>query len=167
MTMPLTPRQEIWRGLLHGQRSMLLRLGADLKRDFDLSLAQYEALLALFQSPGRSLSATGLARELLYSSGSATHLMRRLSERGLVRRSVDAEDARTHRVHLTEAGADLIERATASHVAALAEQFEPLIADADVPALLGFARAIAAHEGVRSAPPLAEPGVAESRDGTG
>lgn len=150
--MPLTPRQEIWRGLLHGQRAMLLRLGARLKRDFALSIAQYEALLSLLQSPGRTLSATKLAGELQYSSGSSTNLVKRLEERGLVRREAGIADARTQQVTLTDAGADLIIRATEQHVADLAIEFEPLIADEDVEPLLGFARRLASHEGVRSAP---------------
>lgn len=154
--MQLSDRQEIWRGLLLGQRAMLLRLGRELKRDFDLSIAQYEALLALLQSPGRSLPATKLAHELLYSSGSAANLVKRLEERGLVSRATGTADARTQRVSLTEAGADLIERATEAHVAALAVEFDPLIADEQVDPLLRFARGIAEHEGVRSAPePLA------------
>lgn len=152
MTMPLTPRQEIWRGLLHGQRAMLLRLGARLKRDFGLSIAQYEALLALLQTPGRSLPATKLARELLYSSGSSTNLVKRLEGRGLVRREVGVADARTQHVSLTDAGAELIVRATEQHVADLAVEFDPLIADGDVDPLLGFARRLADNEGVRSAP---------------
>lgn len=43
----LGPRMEIWRGLLRGQRSMLLRLAARLKREHDLTTAQFEALLSL------------------------------------------------------------------------------------------------------------------------
>lgn len=150
--MPLTPRQEIWRGLLHGQRAMLLRLGVRLKRDFALSIAQYEALLALLQSPEKTLSATKLAGELQYSSGSSTNLVKRLEERGLVRRETGTSDARTQQVSLTDAGSDLIVRATEQHVADLAIEFDPLIGDMDVAPLLGFARRLAEYEGVRSAP---------------
>ncbi|WP_022890065.1 MarR family winged helix-turn-helix transcriptional regulator [Agromyces italicus] len=150
----LTERQQIWRGLLQGQRAMLLRLGGELKRDFGLTIPQYEALLALYQSTGRALPATRLARELLYSSGSGSHLIARLSQRGYVHRSPGGEDARTQIVTLSEAGEDLIVRATEAHVAALRVEFDPLIADADVGVLLGFAHRLAEHEGVRPVPPV-------------
>lgn len=149
----LTARQEIWRGLLQGQRAMLIRLAIPLKKDFGLTLAQYEALLALHQSRGGSLPATELAHELLYSSGSATHLINRLQELGYVSRSRGVDDARTQLVSITQAGSELITRATDSHVEALHQDFEPLIPDADIESLLGFARRLAAREGVRSAPP--------------
>lgn len=151
--MRLTPKQEIWRGLLHGQRAMLLRLGRELKRDYGLTIPQYEALLAVQQAPGGQLSATELARELLYSSGSGSNLIARLEQLGYVRRDHGVADARTQLVSLTPAGETLITAATEAHVTALAAEFEPLIPDADTAQLLAFARRLAAHEGVRSAPP--------------
>lgn len=163
--MRLTPRQEIWRGLLHGQRAMLLRLGSELKRDFGLTIAQYEALLAVHQAPGGRLPATQLARELQYSSGSGSNLFARLEHLGLLRREAGVADGRTQVVSLTPEGAERIERATEAHVAALAREFEPLISDAEAPVLLAFARRLAGHEGVRSAPPETEaPGEAHSPD---
>ena len=148
----LTPRQEIWRGLLLGQRSMLTGLAADLKRDFGLSVPAYEALLALWEAPRHTLHATELARSLVYSSGSSSNLMSRLAAEQLVRRETSADDARVVEISLTDKGRDLIARATGEHIGGIAREFEPLIADADVPALLAFARRIAAHEGVASAP---------------
>lgn len=136
-----------------GQRALHLRLGAELKRDFSLTLPQYEALLAVQQSPGGRLPATELARQLLYSSGSGSNLIARLEALGLVGRSVGAADARTQEVALTAAGDELITRATAAHLAALAAEFEPLVPEDEVGVLLGFARRLAAAEGVRSAPP--------------
>ncbi|MFD1828016.1 MULTISPECIES: MarR family winged helix-turn-helix transcriptional regulator [Mumia] len=150
---PLTPRQEIWRGLLLGQRSMLTGLAAELKKDFGLTVPSYEALLSLWEAPGHTLKATQLARSLVYSSGSASHLISRLCEAGLVDRVESPEDARVVQVVLTERGAELVERATDAHAESLAREFEPLIDDADLAPLLAFARRLAAHEGVTSAPP--------------
>ncbi|WP_344244569.1 MarR family winged helix-turn-helix transcriptional regulator [Isoptericola hypogeus] len=132
---------------------MLLRLGVELKRDFGLTIPQYEALLALHQGPRRGLPATRLARELLYSSGSGSNLIARIEQLGYVRRSTGDTDARTQLVTLTEAGEDLIVRATEAHVAALRAEFEPLIDDDEVAVLLRFARRLAEHEGVHAQPP--------------
>lgn len=149
----LTARQEIWRGLLYGQRSMMLRLGGRLKEEFGLTVAQFEALLTLWETPGRRLPTTALSRTLLYSSGSTTHLVARLVESGWVERAPDPGDARVQLVNLTERGRGLIERAVAAHVEDLAACFDPLIEDADVDVLLAFARRLAEAEQVSSQPP--------------
>ncbi len=152
MPIPLTERQEIWRGLLYGQRSLALRLTAELKSVFDLTAPQYEALLTLWEAPGNTLPANTLAKRLLYSSGSASHLISRLEERGLVRRRPDPADARVTVVGLTRTGLAKIEAATRHHLASIDREFAPLIEDADVAPLLDVTRRLAAHEGVRTTP---------------
>jgi DNA-binding MarR family transcriptional regulator len=153
MTIRLEPRQEIWRGLLYGQRAMMLRLTAEMKTEFGLTVPQFEALLLLSETPRATLSASALAAGLLYSSGSASNLVSRLEELGHVARTARGDDRRAIDVSLTGAGADLIARAAASHLASLRAEFEPLIADDEVAELLAFARRLAAKEGVSSAPP--------------
>lgn len=152
MSNQLSPRQEVWRGLLYGQRSMLLRLVGELKRDFSLTITQYEALLSLWEAPERTMTASQLAGKLLYSSGSMTHLVKRLEELGYVARTVGDQDARVVCVTLLPAGKDLIERATKAHVASIAKEFEPLIPDDEVEVLLRFARRLSLVEGVASHP---------------
>ena len=152
MTEPLPPRLEIWRGLLFGQRAMLLRLSADTKERHGLTTAQYEALLTLLDAPGHTLSASDLADALLYSSGSASNLVKRMESLGWVRRREGA-DRRVVLVELTPEGRRLIEAATRDHVAALEKSFAPLVEEDEVEGLLRFARRLAAHEGVSSQRP--------------
>ena len=149
----LEPRLEIWRALLYGQRSMMLRVTHDLKHDFGLTAAQFEALHNLLEAPGHELAASRLADLLLYSSGSTTHLVRRLEELGWVTRRACDEDARKVLISLTDDGLDRIRRATLAHQETLREEFSPLIGDDDVAVLLDFARRLARHEGVSPAPP--------------
>ncbi len=156
-----TARQEIWRGLLLGQRSMLLGLAAELRDDHGLLVPWYEALLALWEAPDHTLTSSQLARSLLYTSGSASHLIRRLVEEGLVSREPSPDDARVMLLRLTDGGEARIRRASDAHLASLARVFEPLIPDADLAPLLGFARRLAEHEGVASAPPNS----GQARDG--
>lgn len=147
---PLTERQEIWRGILYGQRSMTVRLMADLKKKYGLTVPQYEALLLLEGVPGRSLPASVLAKGLIYSSGSASHLIARMEELGWVTRSTGERDSRVVDVTLTQAGADLITEATRAHVQDLEREFSPLVHDEDVEVLLSFARRFAEYEGQSS-----------------
>lgn len=148
----LNDREEIWRGLLYGQRSMMLRLTAELKRDFGLSSAQFEALLTLLETPRNALPATVLSNKLLYSSGSGSHLIARLEELGHVSRTPSVDDARVVIVTLTGSGEKLISAATEAHLAALAREFDPLVKDENVSALLDFARRLAGYESVTSRP---------------
>lgn len=164
MTRALTPRQEIWRGLLYGQRSMLLRLATELKTEHGLPVTWYEALLALWEAPKHTLTATQLAQSLLYTSGSASHLIARLADAGLISRTASAQDARVARLSLTSEGRERIEAATQAHRASLVREFEPLIDDDEVEVLLRFARRFASHEGVSSAPDASGPADAESAD---
>lgn len=149
---PLSAREEIWRGLLLGQRALLTRLAGELKTDFGLSVAAYEALLSLWEAPDHHLRASDLAHSLVYSSGSASHLIRRLADDDLVTRQQRDDDARVIEVALTERGLALIARATAAHRASIVAAFEPLVGDDEVGPLLTFARRLASDQGVASAP---------------
>lgn len=149
---PLSDRLEIWRGLLFGQRAMMIDLVSTLKREFDLTTAQYQCLLSLSENGG-TLTAAQLASNLLYSSGSTTHLVAKLEEKGLIQRSRVAHDGRVVHIALTSEGEELIERATERHVGEIEEKFVPLITDAEAPHVLRFARRLADATGVLSQPP--------------
>lgn len=58
-----------------------------------------------------------LVDSMMITSGSMTHRVDRLEERGLVRRVPDPDDGRVVLVELTPAGRDLIDEAVAAHVA--------------------------------------------------
>jgi MarR family 2-MHQ and catechol resistance regulon transcriptional repressor len=58
-----------------------------------------------------------IGRKVLLTSGSITAAVDRLEERGLVRRTIDAEDKRSRIVQLTAAGKKLIDCAFARHLA--------------------------------------------------
>jgi DNA-binding MarR family transcriptional regulator len=130
---------------------MLLRLVAHLKSEFDLTTAQYETLLSL-EEAGGSLTAAQLSQLLLYSSGSTTHLVARLEQRGLLTRSRGTEDGRVVTIALTPEGELLIDRATTAHVADIEASFSPLIPDDEIEALLRFTRRLSAAEGLSSQP---------------
>lgn len=141
MTEQDPPTAEIWQRLVHALRSLLKDFAAVLRRDFDLTLAQFDALDAVSRSPGGSSSASDLAGALLYSSGSTTHLIRQLERRGLLTRDADAGDARRVVLRLTPSGGEIARRAQDAQRRLLAESFASRIAhDEEAETLLAFAR---------------------------
>jgi len=72
---------------------------------------------------------TTLAEKVMLTSGSATTAIDRLSDRGLVRRTADATDARARVIELTEQGRALIEPVFADHAAELDSAMSALTGD--------------------------------------
>jgi DNA-binding MarR family transcriptional regulator len=143
-------RERIWRGLLYAQRSMWLRLTARLKKEFDLTAAEFEVLGILRGQANHSMRASRLASQMLYSSGSASHVFSRLADRGLIVRQQEKDDARVVLIALTPDGLRLSRRAGAAHRADLLEEFAPLVHADEVGRLLDFTRRFEASEGVVS-----------------
>lgn len=83
-----------------------------------LALGDFDVLAALRRSgePHR-LTPTQLYRTLMITSGTMTHRLDKLEERGLVVRLDDPSDRRGTLVALTSAGARLVDAAVADHVA--------------------------------------------------
>ena len=74
--------------------------------ELDLSLAQHELLLAIWQNPGTTQKQ--LAANLLVVKSNISALLKKLEARGLVRRECDPADARKKCLRLTEAGHALV-----------------------------------------------------------
>jgi DNA-binding MarR family transcriptional regulator len=96
--------------LLQRAHSALFR-AADrrLQADTGLTAAQYAVLLVLSQCDGQPI--TAIADELRMGKSSLTGLVDRMSARGLVRREVDADDARVQRVFIAAKGQKLAQSA--------------------------------------------------------
>jgi DNA-binding MarR family transcriptional regulator len=80
-------------------------------REFDLTVPQYTALLALSYVPG--LSGAQLARLGLVTPQNMSTVLNNLEVKGLIRREVSEVHQRVFVVHLTEVGEKLIQRADA------------------------------------------------------
>ncbi|MDR5699694.1 MarR family winged helix-turn-helix transcriptional regulator [Agromyces aerolatus] len=91
-------------------------LDAQLGADAGLTHFEYLALMALGDAPARTMRMTALAALTNATLPRLSHVMRRLEDRGLVRRFPCPEDRRATNATLTEAGVDLIERAAPGHV---------------------------------------------------
>jgi DNA-binding MarR family transcriptional regulator len=86
--------------------------------EFGLQGWEFDVLATLRRSgEPYELTPGELDRALIISSGTTTHRIRRLEERGFVTRRPDAEDGRVVRVRLTEAGFAVQAEAHDAHAA--------------------------------------------------
>ena len=76
--------QHSWRALMMGITLLLERLDDDLRREFSMSLGEYEILVRLSERPGRAMRMTQLADAATSSKSRLSHAVARLEERGWV-----------------------------------------------------------------------------------
>lgn len=86
------------------------------------SLSDFAVLEVLMHKGALPVNTIG--EKVLLTSGSITTAVQRLEKQGLVRRERGELDARVVLVHLTDAGAELIQDAFAKHSANLEKLFE-------------------------------------------
>ena len=75
-----------------------------LRRDSNLAMVEYQVLARLSNSPQRTLRMSLLADLVNSSLSRLSHLVKRLEERGLVRREPDPTDGRFTNAILTDEG---------------------------------------------------------------
>jgi DNA-binding MarR family transcriptional regulator len=105
-----------WRGLMATSRLLFEQLGRELSRDAAMSLADYEVLVQLSETPGRRLRMSDLASMSLVSKSRLSHQVARMEETGWVRRESCPSDRRGAFAVLTDAGFAALEAAAPGHV---------------------------------------------------
>ena len=94
-------------------------LECQLERDTGLSFVEYYALARLSEDPDHTLRMKELAVVTNSSLSRLSHLVKRLEERGLVRREPDPADGRMTNAILTDAGYTKLVASAPDHVAAV------------------------------------------------
>ncbi|GAB3684886.1 MarR family winged helix-turn-helix transcriptional regulator [Angustibacter aerolatus] len=117
--------QQAWRSYLRAVRLLDEELRRGLERH-GLSHTEYEILVRLSESPGRTLRMSDLASSVVSSRSRLTHTAARLESEGLVRRRACAGDRRGVNCELTEKGFEVLDAAAHSHV----EDVRSLLLDA-------------------------------------
>jgi DNA-binding MarR family transcriptional regulator len=112
-----------WRGMLRVHAALVKALDAELLRAHDLPLISYEVLITLDAAPGRRRRMAELADSVLLSRSGTTRLVDRLERDGLLAREHCADDGRGSYAVLTERGAELLERARATHLDGVRDRF--------------------------------------------
>ncbi len=106
-------------------------IDALLKTEHDLSLAFFEALYVIAQSPDSSLRIGDLARSLRITQGATSKLVDRIERAELLRREADAADRRAARVALTDAGRHTLAGASTTYAAELATVLDATLSTAE------------------------------------
>ncbi len=104
-----------WESLFRTQVALMRRFRAD---DIwhDLTMGEYDVLYTLSTGPGDGMRLRDLNENILLAQSSLSRMVDRLAERGLVRRSVAADDARGTVVSLTDEGRRLQRTTGRAHV---------------------------------------------------
>lgn len=128
-------QQRSWRALLIGTQLLQDQLDDDLRREFDISSAEYEILVRLSETAGRTMRMAKLADSIAHSRSRVTHTIKRMEKAGLVRRQESAEDGRGVDCVMTAKGWKLLTDAAPVHVRGVHDHLVSLCSDEDFAAL--------------------------------
>jgi DNA-binding MarR family transcriptional regulator len=107
-------QQQVWRGYLEMTSRLQTAMHRQLQQDCELSLADYDVLVAL--SEGGPQRINELGEMLAWEQSRVSHQLRRMRGRGLVERHGSDDDRRGATVDLTDAGRAALEAAAPAHV---------------------------------------------------
>lgn len=106
---------ESWNALLMLNRTVLRELDAELRREHQLAVSEFDVLITLFNASGRRVGMSALADRTMLSPAGTTHLVTRLERDGLVRREADPADRRKWFTVLTDKGDEALRAARRTH----------------------------------------------------
>jgi DNA-binding MarR family transcriptional regulator len=126
-----------WRGMLRVSVRVRRELDRRLRERHEISIADYDAFVALAERPGRRIRMSDLAEVILQPKSSVTRIVDGLERRGFVRREPSRVDARSTDAVLTDTGLALYRRAQRSHHDNVRELFLDRLSDAQLQHLAG------------------------------
>jgi DNA-binding MarR family transcriptional regulator len=107
---------ESWLSVVRLMTWLPWSIDQQLQRDAKLAMTEYQVLAMLSESPEQTMRMSSLAEVTNASLSRLSHLVKRLEERGLVRREPDPSDGRFTLAVLTDAGFALLVSAAPAHV---------------------------------------------------
>ena len=135
----LTDREQaMWRGFMEMCRALDLAIEAQLA-EHGLSTADYALLVPLSESPAGILRPRDLGHVIGWDRSRLAHQLRRMEQRGLVRRFHCPTDARGTMVELTAAGRQAIDVAAPGHVETVRRHLIDLLTPAEIDTLTAIA----------------------------
>ena len=119
--------QGTWRNFMAATQLVQEALDRQLQREAGMPHTYYMILVALSESPGRSMRMNELARRAQCSQSRLSHAVARLEERGWVARVQDEADRRGNIAALTDMGFEALVEAAPGHVEEVRRSlFDPL-----------------------------------------
>lgn len=140
---PRDARLAPWRAFLEAHARVSRRLDEELRSEHDLSLAEYDTLLAIAWAPERRIRMRLLADSILLSKSGVTRLIDRLVADGLVERATCLSDARGAEAVLTPAGLDRLRSASRTHLRGIEEYFLRALGPGDATTVERVLRSVA------------------------
>src|SRR3979490_3194942 len=107
-------QQQMWRGYLTMASQLQTAMPRQLQQDCDLSLSDYDVLVAL--SERGPLRINELGEALAWEQSRVSHQLRRMRGRGLVVRHGSGDARRGAMIDLTESGRAALDAAAPGHV---------------------------------------------------
>lgn len=142
----LTDEEQLsWRAWLAASTLLTDQLDRDLSSESGLSLADYEILVRLSETPDRRIRMSELAEQTLSSRSRLSHQIDRMARAGYVDREMCAEDRRGSFAVLTQAGWEALVKAAPEHVASVRAHLVDILSPAEFAALGKACTKIAAH----------------------
>lgn len=108
--------QSSWRAWVAASTLLPHRLSKDLQQDAQITLADYEILMYLSESPCRRMRMSELAEATLSSRSRLSHQVDRLAAAGFIDRQPCPDDRRGSFAVLTEAGWSMVVQTAPAHV---------------------------------------------------
>jgi DNA-binding MarR family transcriptional regulator len=106
-----------WLSVVRLMTSLPWSIDQQLRRDANLGMVEYQVLAMLSESPQQTMRMSSLAELTNASLSRLSHLVKRLEERGLMRREPDPVDGRFTNAILIDKGFDTLVEAAPGHVA--------------------------------------------------
>jgi len=130
-----TPAGRAWLAFLRAHAGLIRSLDAELRREADLSLADFDVLIQLAMATPTCLRMSELARRTLVSKSGTTRRVEQLEREGLVARKAAGTDRRSVIVSLEPEGVETLRRALPVHARGIAVHFAGKLTDEDADAL--------------------------------
>ena len=105
-----------WLRLLRAHATLTRRMDANLRSAHDLTINDYEVLLALARAEGRRMRRVDLAGHVLLTQSGITRLLQGLERAGLVERAACPTDGRVVYAQLTDPGLARVRAASRTHL---------------------------------------------------
>ncbi|MFL6173308.1 MAG: MarR family winged helix-turn-helix transcriptional regulator [Marmoricola sp.] len=128
-------QQASWRAFIVGSTLLMDTLDRELRQEHDISLAEYEILVRLSESPDRTLRMAKIAESMRHSRSRVTHTVSRMEKDDLIRRTAATDDKRGVDAVMTEKGWRVLQAAAHTHVSGVRAHFVDLADSSDFAAL--------------------------------
>lgn len=138
-------QQQYWRAWLAASTLLEDQLNRELLESHGLTMADYEILVRLSDSPDRRIRMSELAAITLSSRSRLTHQINRMENAGLVTREACEDDRRGQLCVMTNHGWKTLVAAAPAHVTSVNKHFVEVLSPEEYAALGRAAEKIAAH----------------------